>query len=339
MPGSARWLVWVLGTAIASAGPVVVSQDALRELRLTVSPTTRLLVVAPHPDDEALGAAALMHRVRAAGGSVRLALMTSGDGFPEGVMAAERIRRPGPGDFRRYGDSRERETLAAAASLGIDRAHVWFLGFPDEGLCLLASKYRSPRAGAYESPYTGRATPSVPEQVIRGTRYRGQDVRRELEGILLGFLPDLIVLPHANDEHPDHCATFIFVDESVSAVSSRHHGYAPRVLQYLVHYDAWPRLREPASNPLVAPADLHTAAGTWWSLPLTPEEAAVRRRTLQQYATQHLVIGPFLQAFARPNELFFEGSAPTPPECWCDEAHVASERPPRRREPAGGRRR
>src|SRR5262249_9672320 len=62
--------------------------DEVPELNLNVGPTTRLLVLAPHPDDEALGAAGLIQRVVGAGGSVRVVLMTSGDAFPEGVEAA-----------------------------------------------------------------------------------------------------------------------------------------------------------------------------------------------------------------------------------------------------------
>src|SRR5262245_42602217 len=140
-----RKLMVALATLVLACSVLVGARAAndAPELRLTIDAGTRLLVLAPHPDDEALGAAGLMHRVKTAGGSVRVVLMTSGDAFPEGVMAAEHIRRPGPRDFRRYGSLRERETIAATAALGIDRAHVWFLGFPDEGMCPLASEYLS----------------------------------------------------------------------------------------------------------------------------------------------------------------------------------------------------
>jgi len=300
------------------------------ELRLTIDAETRLLVLAPHPDDEALGAAGLMHRVKRAGGSVRVVLMTSGDAFPEGVMAAEHIRRPGPRDFRRYGSLRERETITAAAALGIDRAHVWFLGFPDEGLCPLASEYLSGRAHTFESPYTGRESPSVSEQVIRGVRYRGADVRRELEDILAGYLPNVVVFPHADDDHPDHCATSIFVREALAVVAARHHAFAPRLLEYLVHYNRWPDLDEDIGAQLTVPADRYNDPGTWWTLTLRPEEAAARRQMLETYSSQTLVIGQLLHAFGRPNELYFEGPGASPPTCWCDEKHVASLVPPSR---------
>src|SRR6478609_2017631 len=59
------------------------------ELSIPIDRNTRLLVISPHPDDETLGAAGLIQRVRARGGAVRVVLMTSGDGFPEGVERAE----------------------------------------------------------------------------------------------------------------------------------------------------------------------------------------------------------------------------------------------------------
>src|SRR6516162_93745 len=60
-------------------------------INLSVNRATRLLVVAPHPDDEIIGAAGLIRRVVKAGGTVRIVYTTSGDGFPEGVETAEGI--------------------------------------------------------------------------------------------------------------------------------------------------------------------------------------------------------------------------------------------------------
>ena len=48
-------------------------------------PTPGLLVIAPHPDDETLGAGGLIERVRAKGGTVRVVLITAGDGFLEAM--------------------------------------------------------------------------------------------------------------------------------------------------------------------------------------------------------------------------------------------------------------
>jgi len=297
------------------------------EIALPLDADSRLLVLAPHPDDESLGAAGLIQRVKAAGGSVHVIVMTSGDAFPEGVAVATHKRDPQAIDYRRYAETRERETLSALEKLGLSRADLRFLGFPDGGLCLIASKYLSAKSRAFESPYTGRRQPPASEHVIRGVAYRGEDVRRELERILLAYHPTIVVMPAADDDHPDHCATSIFAREAVDGTRSSD----ARVLQYLVHHEGWPESSAAEGSPLEPPAKFPTDAGQWRTLRLTPEEAALKQRVLiDAYPTQMLVLGKFLTAFARPNELFLDGRGSATPECWCDESHVATETPPER---------
>jgi len=300
---------------------------------VTISAATRLLVVAPHPDDESLAAAGLMQRVRAAGGDVRVVVLTSGDAFSDGVVSEERIASPTAGDYRQYGTLRERETIAAMAVLGVAPAHVTFLGFPDEGLCELASRYRSVRAAAFASPYTRRDSPPASEQIVRGSAYRGVDLERELERLLFSAAPTLIALPDPEDEHPDHCSTHILAREAVTAVwpVARRR---PRVVHYLVHYGQWPIGPEgEAGARLRPPAGFPRAAGHWMTLPLTPAESAAKKRALLAYASQMLVIGPFMRGFGRDNELFVEGEPAVPSDCWCGGANIVTHLRARRQPP------
>lgn len=292
--------------------------------------TTRLLVIAPHPDDEALGAAGLIQRVRAAGGQVHVVLLTSGDGFPEGVEVAAGVAHPAPSDFRGYGVRRERETREAMALLGLRPEAVTFLGFPDEGLCRLASTYLFDKRRAFESPYTNRESPPPTEQVIRGARYRGVDVRRELEKLVGDVAPTLIALPHPDDEHPDHCSTHIFAREALGnlppRVTSKVH-----VLHYLVHYGQWPLTGDGGIGTTLSPPEgFPPTEGRWVSLALTQDEADAKKRALLAYGTQMQVIGRFMLAFGRGNELFLDGEPASLPECWCDGQNVATEANPAR---------
>lgn len=297
------------------------------ELRLHFDHTTRLLVIAPHPDDESLGAAGLIRHVIAVGGSVQVVLVTSGDAFPEGVAIATHKRTPRAGDYRAYGKTRENETLAAMARLGVDRSQVRFLGFPDGGLCLIASTYLSSSTRAYESPYTGRRQPPSSEQVIRGVAYRGSDVRRELEAVLAGFQPTVVVLPAVEDDHPDHCATAIFAREALDILDSRHRT-AHTDLEYVIHADDWPNLDDAPFSDLRPPGNYSTPGQEWRAFRLNDADAERKRRVLfEAYPSQTLVIGRFLRAFARRNELFLTGRSSVTPECWCDDTHVATELP------------
>lgn len=200
-----------------------------------------------------------------------------------------------------------------------------FLGFPDDGLCRLASGYLSTRLRAFESPYTHRVEPPLAERFMSGVAYRGIDVRRELERILLDFRPTIVAVPDSRDEHPDHCSTHIFADEAIARVSRGPRSVSPRLLYYLVHYQRW-RLEVP--NDLAAdllPPGLFPDAGRFRTLRLTGAEAARKRQALLAYPTQTRLMKPFMIAFAGQNELFLEGEPVTHPPCWCDGAPVALE--------------
>ena len=318
-------LAWTFATLSALLLQSAPPPQSVPALNLTIGRDTNLLVIAPHPDDEALGAAGLIQRVRAAGGSVRVVLMTSGDAFPEGVEAERHIRRPGPKDYRDYGNLRERETIAAMEQLGVHRSHLLFLGFPDEGLCYIASTRGVAKARVYKSSYTQRVEPPSADQVVRGVEYRDSDVRRELAAILKAYRPTIIAVATPDDDHPDHGATGILVQEAVDAVRAERGGSPkPQVLEYLVHHDRWPDLKESVDMPLEPPADLPLLTGQWRSFALSDREVARKRQVLERYPSQQLVLAPFLKAFGRPNELFIVGRADKRSECWCDATHVAT---------------
>jgi LmbE family N-acetylglucosaminyl deacetylase len=300
-------------------------------INLSVNRATRLLVIAPHPDDEVIGAAGLIRRVVKAGGTVGVVYVTSGDGFPEGVETSEGISplvaHLAPRDYETYGRLREQEGRSALSSLGVKPSALTFLGFPDEGLCELASTYLSAKVKAFKSPYTGRISPPLTEQVIRGVRYRGFDLRRELERVITSFGPTLVVAPHPEDAHPDHCSTHIFLSEALDELS-RSGRVRPRVLHYLVHYGQWPlRPSDIDGDVLLPPREFPALEGRWATLPLTRDEIGAKRVALLLYHSQMLVIGRFMMTFARSDELFLEGEPASPPECWCNGQNVATEAP------------
>jgi LmbE family N-acetylglucosaminyl deacetylase len=321
----------VLAVALAPAPPVP-------RLDLTISRATRLLVVAPHPDDGVLGAGGLIRRVISRGGRVRVVWTTSGDGFPRGVASAEGLTLPGAHlterDYQSYALIREHEARAALESLGVRPQSLTFLGFPDDGLCQLASTL-SPNGQVFQSPYTSRVSPPPTEQIIRGVQYRGGDLRRELERVVADFRPTLIVVPHPADEHPDHCSTHIFLDDAIERLAGQ--GWTrPRVLHYLIHYRGWPLAEEVEGRELSPPSGFPIPGGRWLTLPLTPAEVSSKREAVLAHHSQMLVIGSFMLAFARTNELFFEGE-PTAPKCWCNGENIATQATPmpdRRRQPA-----
>lgn len=88
----------------------------------------RAVVVAPHPDDETIGAFGLMRRLSRAGARVTVIIVTDGGASHPGSQAwpPERLKL-----------ARRRETLAAARLAGVFKGSVRFLDYPDGSLTAL----------------------------------------------------------------------------------------------------------------------------------------------------------------------------------------------------------
>ena len=271
----------------------------------------RLLVVAPHPDDETLAAGGLIQRVLAMGGRVRVVLVTAGDGFVEAVAHETREPRPRPAAFVAYGEERLRESRAALRVLAHERVRLQILGFPDGGLDGLLQAHwwrsrpeRSTTTLATDPPYDDQALePDVP--------YDGDDLRRELEHIISEMRPTIVVLPDPLDRHPDHRATGLFTLLALKDWAVKHPQHdMPQILAYLVHWPDWPPGWNTASPqrytnaPLILPADVRHAGGQRVALVLTNDELVTKQAALEKYATQLDVMAPFLTAFLRRTEPF-----------------------------------
>jgi LmbE family N-acetylglucosaminyl deacetylase len=277
---------------------------------LDVGRGERLLVVAPHPDDETIAAGGLMQRVIARGGTVAVVLVTAGDGFVDAVEREYRTEHPRPGQFIAYGERRVAESRAAMHALDSSRIEIRLLGFPDGGLAeLLRSHWQ--RSHPWRSRTTGAADPPYDRETLApDLPYDGSDLRHELAQVLRSTRPTLIALPDPRDTHPDHRATGVFA--LLAAADARRDAprhRAPRLLSYLVHWPAWPPawdvLAPSAADERLAldlPANL--ADGDVARLDLDDREIDRKRVAMAKYASQQAVSAGFLAAFVRRTEPF-----------------------------------
>ncbi len=158
-------------------------------------------MVAPHPDDEALGMAGLLQRVAAAGTSVRVVFVTDGEDNPWPQRVADRRWRIGPQERARWSVRRRGEALRSLRVLGFEPDHASFLGFPDQQLTRLVL------AGDPELP-------------------------RVLRDLLDEWAPSHVIAPSVQDHHPDHSALGV----ALRTVCSRgRRDPEPRLFEYLVH--------------------------------------------------------------------------------------------------------
>src|SRR5262245_55293260 len=285
-------------TSIALVSPPIVGTppkaSALKGLRTSGA---RVLVFAPHPDDEVLGAASLIRRVVEGDGSVRVVFLTSGDGFAAGVAHETHSPHPTADDYRWYARKREQEAVRSLAILGVGRDQIVFLGFPDRGLCPIRRQYQVDRAPYYRSPFTAADRPPPAEALIRDTEYDVADLEHELRRVILHFRPTLVLVPHWADTHPDHCTTYFFVRDALRSVGEELPGFEADLVAYLIHFDGWP---DGTASALVPPHDFPGPA-RWVAFPLTPREEALKRDAVTRYRTQMDAMANYLLSFARSN--------------------------------------
>jgi len=299
-PATARHLLLLL-MWLAHARAVAAAEATSRPA-LAIPDRLRLLVVAPHPDDETLGAGGLMQRVQKHGGRVSVAYLTSGDGYVDAVELETNSLKPKPEDFVDYGERRLHEALRALQAISISQKRLFVFGFPDGGLRDLLSAHWS-SSTPFVSPYTGDSRPPYSQSLSPDTSYSGVALERELARLIIRLNPGWIAVTGPWDIHPDHCAAFHFVVRSLRRIHSSDPNFRPPVLlAYTVHRPDWPGFSEGTS--LNAPPNVSPDGASWRFLDLTSDELDGKGRALDQYTSQMDIMAVLFRGFVRPNEVF-----------------------------------
>lgn len=261
---------------------------------------SRVLVIAPHCDDETLSSGELISRMVKKGVNFKVVLMTNGDGFTDAAYAAYHETYLESGDFIKLGYLRQGETRDALTFLGLKEKDIIFLGYPDGGLYTMwnqdnwSSTYTSIHTGQNKSPYNNSYTKNTP--------YMGKSVVKDLSEIISSYKPDYIFYPHPNDRHPDHLASYCFTKYTLNLLGLRPHEYV-----YLVHRGDWPVITKNSKNLyLNPPTSLMYGYSNWIGFDLSARETGQKWEAISKYSSQVRVMGPRLLAFARKNELFAE---------------------------------
>ena len=139
----------------------------------------RIVILAPHPDDDVIAAGGLIQRALAARGDVHVVFITDGENNPWPQRFTERKFFLEAGDRAKWGAMRRREALCSLSRLGVGECSATFLAFPDQGVARLARR--------------------------RDTR-----LRDALGAIVEKIQPTLIVSPSSFDLHADHRAIAYF---------------------------------------------------------------------------------------------------------------------------------
>jgi len=164
------------------------------------SAADRVLVVAPHPDDETLAAGIAIQSALEAGAAVRILYVTDGDNKPWPQRWMEKRWSIGPRERARWGARRREEAARARAMLSVSgrSADARHLGWQDQGLTVALMR-------------DDRAVAALCEE-------------------LAAFAPTAVLMPALDDRHPDHSALHVMIELALQQTGSSCQRYC-----YLVH--------------------------------------------------------------------------------------------------------
>ena len=274
--------------------------------------TAGILVIAPHPDDEALMFSGVIYSALSRGEPVKVVLLTNGD--LNGVA---------------IGNSRQNETVSAMVSgLGMKESDVIFLGYPDMGLTPLYSYYLSDSdaymaANGQSTTYGHRGLGNSDYHYYKfgvHAYYNKPGILTDLITVISDFKPDNIFMTSQHDEHPDHSIAHAIVVEALTEVSINTPEYKPVIHETIIHGDSdslWPAAKNPATDftapPLLGSTPLNWALRESIKLPVIMQNDIINTNlkfnTIQKYSSQLDFYNDrqdnYLTSFVHKDEIFW----------------------------------
>lgn len=284
--------LWLSGCSTA--------RSPVPERQVVLAPHDRVLILAPHPDDETLGTGGAIREALVVGAAVRVVYLTYGDSDEWSFMAYRKIPVVGQRPVMRMGEIRRDEALAACDTLGVRAGDVAFLGYPDFGTLAIWREHwgdsrplRGLFSGAVAVPYGDAYRPGAP--------YKGEEILRDLTAIIRDFRPTKLFVSHPSDQNPDHEALYLFTLIALWDLSGE---TAPEVLPYLVHFPHWPVPfgRHPRGH--LEPPEGLARDIVWRDLVVSQGVESLKEAALSAHRTQMDYAARRLLSFVRTNEIF-----------------------------------
>lgn len=292
--------LWAIVYAVFFFLPFCFSQD--NAILPSFSSEDRILVLAPHPDDESIGTAGVIQKALEKGARLRVVCFTNGEHNELSFIVYEKRLTLRKGEFIYMGEVRRKETISAMKSLRMDQNDIVFLGYPDFGTLDIFTKYWADTKPFKDFltrisrvPYAQCLTPNA--------SYVGESVLKDLKAIIFDFKPTKIFVSHPVDSNRDHRALYLFLRVALWDLEGKIKN--PDIFPYLIHVVGWPKPR--GFHPDLAwtpPEKLKESAIPWQELELTKEEIQKKYAAISFYKSQIEYNPPYLFTFARKNELF-----------------------------------
>ena len=129
--------------------------------------------------------------------------------------------------------------------------------------------------------------------------YTGKSLEKDLDKILAEVKPTIIFMAAPMDDHPDHKASTFFMLREFNKAPGNVDTYF-----WIVHGGIeWPLPKDWHTDLYLSPPRRYRNLG-WQRLDLSPAAVQTKKVAIVAYKSQMDMLGPFMAAFARRNELF-----------------------------------
>lgn len=267
-----------------------------------IKSSDRILIFAPHPDDESLGAGGLIARAVEKNAMVMVVIVTDGSSSHTILGYSKLKNNLNIPDNISLTELRHNETLNALKNLGVSEKNVIFLGYPDVGLGPLFEIYWDYN-NTYRSSndFNNLNYSSYNFSYEKNAPYAGANVVKNMQTIIKDFKPTIVVYPDDGDDHPDHWATSAFVRYSLMGLN-----YTGTEYTYLVHKSLeWPTpgiyLPNGRLNP---PSGLLSTDANWTYFSLNHSEENQKEKAILSHKSQVGINNSYFKSFIRTNDLF-----------------------------------
>lgn len=268
--------------------------------QIEINKQDRILVFAPHPDDEVLGCAGILQHSFKNNIPLKIVYLTYGDNNEWSFFIYRKHPVIFPVAAQRMGLVRHSESVQSSNILGITSDSLIFLGYPDfKTLPIWYSHWgnnpplKSMLTKVKAVPYSNAYRPQAP--------YKGEEILNDLTNIIQEFKPTKIFLSHPADTNPDHQSLFLFTQ---IAVWNLQNIITPQIFSYLIHYKLWPKPKGFFPHLNLNPPHILSKSNSWFYFPLSQSAIDLKLKAIQAHKSQMNYSSKYLTSFIRDKEVF-----------------------------------
>ena len=260
----------------------------------------RILVLAPHPDDESLACGGVIQRALSSGLPVHVLFLTLGDNNEWSFMVYRKRPELLPWQVRAMGEVRHGEALAAARVLGLPPDALTFLGYPDFGTLRIWCSHWGD-APPFRSMLTRVTSVPYENAYRRGAAYKGDEIVRDLAAVIARVSPDPDLRLASGRSQPRSCRALPLHPDRPLGPGRR------RFARRSIHSSSTTRAGPVRAAWSKAPPSLRPSI--WPALRLdvlrlTEDEVSRKEAALQAHQTQYGYCRTYLDSFVRTDELY-----------------------------------